>query len=120
MPNNAVYVGRPTKWGNPFRFSPKTPHRSQLVVRYGHWLGTTREGQQIAAASVELAGKTLVCWCPLDGPCHSDLLWEAGQHPRVGNKPQRRPSPRWLKKRVPAGSPELFTVRHSLLSPSCI
>ena len=82
MPDKAVYVGRPTKWANPFRLSPETPHQSQLVVQYGHWLTTTREGQQIAAdALVELAGKTLVCWCPLNVQCHSDLLWEVANNP---------------------------------------
>jgi hypothetical protein len=22
----------------------------------------------------ELKGKNLACWCPLDGPCHADVL----------------------------------------------
>ncbi len=24
----------------------------------------------------ELAGRDLACWCPLDGPCHADVLLE--------------------------------------------
>lgn len=25
---------------------------------------------------LELRGKDLACWCPLDGPCHADVLLE--------------------------------------------
>jgi hypothetical protein len=24
----------------------------------------------------DLRGKNLACWCPLDGPCHADVLLE--------------------------------------------
>lgn len=29
-----------------------------------------------AAVRAELAGKDLMCWCPLDQPCHADVLLE--------------------------------------------
>jgi hypothetical protein len=27
-------------------------------------------------ARAELRGKTLCCWCPIDQPCHADILLE--------------------------------------------
>lgn len=81
MPKGAVYVGRPTKWGNDFpvgqvvelnlggipsRFVVKD--RQQAVALFEVW-------QALASvARAELAGKDLVCWCPLDQPCHADVL----------------------------------------------
>lgn len=34
-----------------------------------HW-------QDVADALAELAGRNLACWCPLDQPCHADVLLE--------------------------------------------
>lgn len=74
MPQNAVYVGRPTKWGNPFRPSGDSD-RGLAVCNFSMWI---REG--IAANQypdlTELRGKDLACWCPLDQPCHADVLLE--------------------------------------------
>ena len=93
MPVGAVYVGRPTKWGNPWAIADfpargvpsegyiSMPERHRLVVDY--FVRTLRlpgdEGinypptEEIQA---ELYGKDLVCWCPLDQPCHADVLLE--------------------------------------------
>ncbi len=80
MPENAVYVGRPTKWGNPFAVGDfGIPDRAAAVERFREWLDgrvvgpTPPTARQIA----ELRGKYLACWCPLDGaPCHADVLLE--------------------------------------------
>ena len=83
MPEGAVYVGRPTKWGNPFRpdlsSSPRyTPE--DAVMDYREDLRGMPEVCEIARA--ELRGKDLVCWCPLvdaEGrpvPCHAEVLLE--------------------------------------------
>src|SRR6185436_16151556 len=80
MPSNAVYVGRPTKWGNPFRqgfyFGDNT-----LVGLYRDYLAgnlaSYHHGPEIAeSARRELRGKNLACWCPLGQPCHADVLLE--------------------------------------------
>ena len=67
-----VYVGRPSKWGNPYRLGPDG-YRADVIRKYRIWL---REHPDIvAAAKRELRGKVLACWCaPL--PCHADVLAE--------------------------------------------
>ena len=139
MPEGAVYVGRPTRWGNPFvyhkhtglvRYLPAQPEdyeyegrisadgmthpyyhpdgtvtdyrvryatREEIVDLYertilnpdrgmlgaypsndGH-LATFRAGGDLHTVTqtlirAELAGRDLACWCPLDQPCHADVL----------------------------------------------
>lgn len=84
MPPNSVYVGRPTRWGNPFepgKFSNtigrEVVDRADATNLYrwlcDWWDGTGKDSQRIAR---ELRGKDLVCWCPLDEPCHADVLLE--------------------------------------------
>lgn len=76
MPQGAVYVGRPTKFGNPFPAIIQT--RRIAVARFKDWMP---EGlrEQVKA---ELKGKDLACWCPLTDrhgltvPCHADVLLE--------------------------------------------
>jgi hypothetical protein len=73
MPVGAVYVGRPTRWGNPFVVGTEgVPDRSVAVDRYRSWLAGQPE--LVAAARVALAGRDLVCWCPAGAACHADVL----------------------------------------------
>lgn len=130
MPAGAIYVGRPSPWGNPFKTSgdfivwtavaignradaagrlktslilyrawltgegvpvgpPAMPSDDLIVYGDGSQASTaeaaqcmaTRFAQMYAPESVpdrpsldELRGKVLACWCPLDRPCHADIL----------------------------------------------
>lgn len=75
MPAHAVYVGRGSKWGNPHRCDPTRAGRADAVRAYRHWLASTTQGQRLAdQARVELRGYDLACWCPLNHPCHADVL----------------------------------------------
>lgn len=66
-----VYIGRPSKWGNPFVIGTDGT-REQVIAKYRRWL----ESQpQLLAALPELKGKTLGCWCAPDA-CHGDVLAE--------------------------------------------
>jgi hypothetical protein len=81
MPEGAIYVGRPTLWGNRYKI--------------GTWSNTLGREVQTIEEAVQLyrdvvwsppymrayireilRGKDLVCWCPLDKPCHADILLE--------------------------------------------
>ena len=70
IPEGAVYVGRPSPWGNPYKVS-RNKTREQAIREFQtyaelkdfyeeHWLEPLR-------------GKDLVCWCS-PGPCHADVL----------------------------------------------
>ncbi|TDB78416.1 DUF4326 domain-containing protein [Micromonospora sp. KC721] len=72
MPAGAIYVGRPTRWGNRFGQDRTTESRAGAVHLFRLWVADHPEYAD--AVRAELAGKTLACWCPLDQPCHADEL----------------------------------------------
>ncbi len=69
VPAGAIYIGRGSKWGNPFRIGPDGD-RETVIVRHAAWL---REQHQLSRALDELRGKDLVCFCA-PRACHGDLL----------------------------------------------
>jgi hypothetical protein len=64
---DAVYIGRPSKWGNPFTHKDgtiaqyKVSSREEAVLKYEEWL--MAQPELVESARKELAGKDLVCWC---------------------------------------------------------
>ena len=68
-PSDAVYIGRPTKWGNPFVIG-KDGTREDVIRKYEEWIVTQPNLMQ---ALHELRGKDLVCFCAPQG-CHGDVL----------------------------------------------
>ncbi len=96
MPPSSVYVGRPTFYGNPYLITqppplwdPRVAEKMGMPATWGRlaavkcfeymlasgWRLKRPPGFQIVErAQVELEGKDLVCWCPLDEPCHADIL----------------------------------------------
>lgn len=73
-----VYIGRPSKWGNPFSHKPGTlakyrvATREEAVAKYREWLPTQ---PQLMADLHELDGQRLGCWCK-PRACHGDVLVE--------------------------------------------
>ena len=64
-----VYIGRPSKWGNPFAIG-KHGDRAEVIRKYHNWIKT----QPTLLADVKsLKGKNLVCWCKPEA-CHGDIL----------------------------------------------
>lgn len=68
-PEHAVYVGRPTKWGNPFVIG-KDGNRDEVIKKYEEWIKTQAH---LLADLNELKGKDLICWCAPEA-CHADVL----------------------------------------------
>jgi len=75
-----VYIGRPSKWGNPFSHMPNTlaryrvTTRAEAIKKYREWIMTENMALGLSVRR-ELKGKVLGCWCkPL--PCHGDILAE--------------------------------------------
>lgn len=99
MPPNTVCVDRTSKWGNIFRmglFYQLLPYgfscssgnhegyrwcgdRKTATEMFKEMLGRKTENWEFHPTIdeiKELRGKTLACWCPLDQPCHADVLLE--------------------------------------------
>lgn len=80
-----VYIGRPSKWGNPFSHLADTralinvATRKESVEMYHAWLeGRLQQIIDIDPPSIqeikaELKGKILGCWCAPQA-CHGDVL----------------------------------------------
>ncbi len=64
-----VYIGRPSKWGNPFSIGQHGT-REQVIQKYEEYL---RARPDLFAALHELKGKVLGCWC-FPQACHGDVL----------------------------------------------
>jgi hypothetical protein len=105
MPEGAVYVGRPSLFGNPWSIRdgqalsilPRRERAAWCVRRYRDemaslgllsdyaYVVSDAAWERVAAlgfgtmaeyARHLLRGHDLVCWCPLDQPCHADVLLE--------------------------------------------
>jgi hypothetical protein len=72
LPAGAAYIGRPSKWGNPFPLKDFADRESCLAA-YRDWLES--QPVLIEDAKRELAGRDLVCFCA-PKPCHGDILIE--------------------------------------------
>lgn len=73
MPAGAVYVGRGSPWGNPYRVGvmPMNGDNGQTLAEVlWAYENLFLMDKNISA----LRGKDLACWCPLDKPCHADVL----------------------------------------------
>jgi hypothetical protein len=93
-PAGVVVVSRPSKWGNPWKVYRRAG--SWGVLGRGDWTSSEEWTKADAASyAVELfrslhpgttyadhdirnalAGRDLACWCPLNQPCHADVLLE--------------------------------------------
>ena len=89
MPEGAIYVGRPSKWGNPFEiglwYGASGPNgewsrsvfiadRSTAFVEYRRAARLGHPG--IPSDLSSLRGHDLACWCKPGDPCHADVLLE--------------------------------------------
>lgn len=100
MPENSKYIGRPTKWGNPFKLTDDgyimcySIGRKKLdpwiiwsatggftltdiVELYERWIKAELYNFEFLPAPpsiIELKGMDLACFCSLSSPCHADVL----------------------------------------------
>lgn len=75
LPENTVYVGRPTKWGNPYvvGWHPEKGYIISQEKAVDLYYGFLFKGDLLDHIR-ELTGKNLACFCSLDEPCHADIL----------------------------------------------
>ena len=73
-----VYIGRPSKWGNPYSHQEgtlaefKVETREEAVQKFKEYLLNNKE---LMESLPELKGKILGCWCAPKS-CHGDILLE--------------------------------------------
>ncbi len=70
-PRSDVYIGRPSKWGNPFIIG-KDGNRKEVVKKYMNWI-INGEGRYLLKDLSQLKGKILGCFCK-PKLCHGDVL----------------------------------------------
>ncbi|MDI9901324.1 DUF4326 domain-containing protein [Rhodococcus sp. IEGM 1409] len=102
-PAGTVYVSQDSKWECPITFSDVGAQYPSLdMAQVGNLINQdfrvlARKGRlsfpnwrylggrrgpvtwtypSLAEIRAELAGKDLACWCPIDEPCHADVLLE--------------------------------------------
>src|SRR5215471_3837759 len=75
MPANTIYVGRGSRWGNPFRVGADMPgiKGKPMDAEDAAHMFELFCGPNLAIGE-ELRGKNLACWCALNAPCHADVL----------------------------------------------
>jgi len=64
-----VYIGRPSKWGNPYSIG-KDGSRKEVIEKYEKYI---LENEELLNSLDELEGKILGCWCKPNA-CHGDVL----------------------------------------------
>lgn len=101
LPDNAVIVSRPSRFGNPFKISDAMEWggaetteaaRELCVTAFRQWLRGNRDWwmgpkadatrDRILADLHLLRGKDLACTCPPDKPCHADVLLKLANSPQ--------------------------------------
>lgn len=75
MPPNAIYVGRPSRWGNDFEIGVDGT-AEQCVTLYIEAMHMLRiaSPEYFKELLAPLRGKDLACFCPLHQACHADIL----------------------------------------------
>jgi len=90
MPDNTVKVtrgkGAAGRWGNPYKVGQYGLTRQSFDTLYQHptaencvkWFRALQieTPGRVDEIRAELRGKNLACFCPLDAPCHADVLLE--------------------------------------------
>lgn len=76
IPREAIYVGRPSKWGNPFIVGVHGK-QGECVNLFKKWIVTQDD---LMNSLNELKSKDLVCWCA-PKVCHADVLMKLANEP---------------------------------------
>lgn len=83
-PPNTKYVGRGTKFGNPFKVGEKftQPDGSEIILDHQQAVNLYEQSIQFYGSPVSIAeikalrGFNLSCWCASNQKCHADVLLE--------------------------------------------
>jgi hypothetical protein len=90
LPANAIYVGRPTVWGNPYVVGSQLMNGETLTAEKAVELYEQHLADNFSERDIRhcLHDKNLACWCAIDEPCHADVLL------RIANSRPKQPAAR--------------------------
>jgi hypothetical protein len=75
MPENTVYIGRGSKWGN--AFTVEKYGREKAVSMFKEYINHPNSPHCFVFDDIKtLQGKNLACWCKENEACHGDVLLE--------------------------------------------
>jgi hypothetical protein len=73
-----VYVGRPGKYGNPYKVGDKNDMdevvTAEMAIKYYEFYLKRKFKESLPEFLKPLKGKNLSCWCKVGDPCHADVL----------------------------------------------
>lgn len=99
--SNLVHIGRPSKWGNPFKMkidrdTGEVPgERKRVVQMYRLWINSQ---PKLLRALPELKDKNLGCYCA-PKECHGDVLHELANSRYINN---------WFSNMKPMDEPYIY------------
>jgi hypothetical protein len=104
-------VAKPAKWANHYAWWARGGYAAAAEMFRDYIM---RRPRLIEAAKRELRGKNLACWCPLNKPCHADVLLALANpsNATTDKEPARMP----LKRRVKIRGSEQKTISRSDLA----
>ena len=73
-PAGAVYVGKPTQWANPYEICIYGWVIAVFLFR--RYVEAMSDVEREAWLAPLYQASALMCWCPLNKPCHADVLIE--------------------------------------------
>ena len=81
MPENTIYVGRGTMWGNPFNVGGNyqgffVTQQMAVALYRQHVADEMPPLQDVKRSAWKLRGKNLACFCAPGEVCHADVLLE--------------------------------------------
>lgn len=90
MPKNAIYIGRPSPWANPYKIGSNALNvfvhdGNRILAEIPRGDGALDQARRIAVDLfqehvaprldvIALRGADLACWCPEGAVCHGDPL----------------------------------------------
>ena len=103
IPKEAIYIGRPTIWGNPFSKGSKDKNISDFR-EYAE-----KRSQEQPGWLKPLKGKDVVCWCSPAG-CHGDVIIE------IANRENEIDWNEWTKQNEPVSldRPSMWELQNLL------
>ena len=78
-PKDAIYVGRPSWWGNPYRIG-RDGTREEVIEKFRQY--AIKKLEVTPDWLDKLRGKDLICWCAPKS-CHADILLELANKERL-------------------------------------